>query len=98
MADLDALERWDVSVFHNADLHPRHLAGIAPVSRPTVSRWLNHQQVPSSLIIAEVLRLQAAVQSALDAGLLPIPRGTKSQSEITERVKTTIQREIDKQT
>lgn len=74
MASQDPWSRWDHTIFRRAEVSPHHLLEFVSVTRPTVSLWLNGHQVPSPLIINDVLRIQDAVEAALMKGDLPVRR------------------------
>jgi len=74
MASQDPWSRWDYTIFVRAEIRPHHLLEFVDVTRPTVSLWLNGHQAPSPLIINDLLRIQDAVEEALETGALPVPR------------------------
>ena len=64
---------FDPDVFEQADVRTRHLMHFMPVTRATVSQWLNRRQVPMPFIRTQLLEIQCAVIAALDDGNLPLP-------------------------
>ncbi len=87
-------DTFDKQVFLDAKLTPKHLMPFLPVSRPTVSAWLNDSgRAPHKHVLSPVLRLQGAVQKALDAGELPLTAKV-SASEAKQRILVIIQRNL----
>lgn len=85
---------FDKNIFLQARLTPKHLMPFLPVSRPTISAWLNDSgRVPHKHVLTPVLELQAAVKKALDAGELPLTAKVSS-SEAKNRILTIIKRHL----
>lgn len=70
MADLEA---FDPEVFRAAGVEVRHLRGLVPVSRSTVSLWLSGKQRPSHFVARDVRSIQHALHQASSEGDLPLP-------------------------
>jgi len=71
---------FDPEIFRRAGVHTRHVTKFVPVTRATVSQWLNGRHVPTPFIRTQVLELQAAVEAAVSQSDLPVsetslPRG-----------------------
>ena len=80
---------FNPEVFRRAGISVRHILGLMPVSRPTVSLWLSGKQRPSHFIAEEVAEVQHAVEAALADERLPLPDSIIGRHR-DSRVKATI--------
>lgn len=73
-------------VFERAGVQARHLRGMVPVSRTTISLWLNGKQEPSHFVIDGVLSIQHAAAQALVDGRLPLPESVPNGKHRDRRI------------
>jgi hypothetical protein len=78
---------WNSELFRQAGLRTRHVATYVPVTRETVSSWLNDRHEPAKQLTEQLQALQDAVEAAIEDGLLPITnRPDLSQAERDLRI------------
>lgn len=88
---------WNPEIFHQAGLQTRHIVPHLPVTRETVSSWLNGRRTPSEHVMEQAMFLQCAVQLAIDAEDLPMPhRADLSRAETDLRIHQVIHRAIQR--
>lgn len=73
-------------VFQQAGVQARHLRGMVPVARTTISLWLNGKQQPSHFVIDGMMSIQHAVSQALADGRLPLPDSVPSGQHRDRRI------------
>lgn len=80
-------EPMNFEVAKQARLRPSDIAKLLRISRITVSLWFNGHTQPHHFHSARVQRLLDAIQSAMDAGDLPVPLGVsrKDRALVIER-------------
>lgn len=89
---------WNHEVFREAGLETRHLAPFFPVTRETISGWLNGRRGPAHLIAPAALAMQRAVTTALDRGELPVkPRSDLSKAERDLRINRVLYRYLQRE-
>ena len=67
--------QFDPALLRAAGLRPQHLQHFFGVSRQVASRWMNGNLPPGHDRMPDMLRLQASVAAALEAGRLPVKAG-----------------------
>lgn len=77
------------SIIKEAGISVSDFARIANVSRVTVSLWVNGKILPHRLHIKKINQLLVSIEKALDAQMLPIPKGLEASVRL-RRIKEAI--------